>query len=232
MIPSPAGPPARTSPPLASHRAGRVVRNGSVSQSTGDGFRPRATWPSGGQWDGTGRRAGGGSHPLNSARLRRLSGSSGRATCSPSATVSAAEVQGGADPRQARRGLLLNGGDEIAIMSNFPQREGCLALPEVVRTRAYRHVTSARRGTVPIRSDVALGSYSRPGPPTPHSAGPCSAAGLSAASRRTRCSPWGLQPTSPWTTMIAKGVFGRSGDSVDPCGGGRPVGQGRHSLRG
>lgn len=104
------------------------------------------------------------------------------------------------------------GGDDIAITSNSAHKDAAWRfLKWSVRADVQaRHF--GRAGTVPIRSDVALGSYSRRGP-TYATLGRALVHGRTV--RSVQENALFNAGTSPWTTMIAKGVFGRSDDSVD-----------------
>lgn len=103
------------------------------------------------------------------------------------------------------------GGDDIAVTSNSPHKDAAWRfLRWSVRADVQRRYFG-KSGVVPVRTDVALGPYSRRGA-TYATLGRALARGRTVRSRQENA--LFNANTSPWSTMISRAVFGSGRGTV------------------
>ncbi|MDT0442703.1 ABC transporter substrate-binding protein [Streptomyces johnsoniae] len=103
------------------------------------------------------------------------------------------------------------GGDDIAITSGSDHQDAAWTFMEwSVRPDVQEMISGL--GTVPVHTEVALGPYSERGP---EYAALAEALVNGRTIRSVQENALFNASTSPWATMIARGVFGESPDSVD-----------------
>ncbi|ARQ71803.1 ABC transporter substrate-binding protein [Streptomyces marincola] len=108
-------------------------------------------------------------------------------------------------------GSAFTGGDDIAITSDSEHQDAAWTFLEwAVRPETQELISGL--GTVPVHTDVALGPYSERGP---EYATMAQALVNGRTIRSVQENALFNAGTSPWATMIARGVFGDHPDSVD-----------------